>query len=354
MRGRPEGSVRRAARDTGRLLALAVVILLAGALGRAAAEAVVIRTVPNRMVFDRVRVYVEAGKPVELVVENRDIMPHNLVVAAPGALVDVGLAAERMAGRADAQARSFVPDSPQVLHATRLIEPGAAERLAFVAPGRTGEYPFACTLPGHWRIMNGVIVVVPRLADVPPEVLRPPAEPVSQGRPFVHRWVVDDLAAELDSLDRGRSFERGRALFTIAACVQCHKVRGQGGDFGPDLDPLPARLAVGTLSRTDLLREVLEPSRLIDPKYRPVLIETRDGGLVTGIVVTRDPQVVRVRSGPHAAPQDVPVRSIVEEAESKVSLMPEGLLVTLSKEEILDLLAYVMSGGDPGHPAFAR
>src|SRR5438445_583325 len=74
----------------------------------------------------------------------------------------------------------------KVLQALTVVEPGQTGRLAFRAPGQAGEYPFACTLPGHWRIMNGVMVVVPRLADVPPEALRAPAAPVAEGRPFVH------------------------------------------------------------------------------------------------------------------------------------------------------------------------
>jgi putative heme-binding domain-containing protein len=339
------------------LAGLHVAVILAGlSPGVAPAAEVILRTVPNRMVFDRTRVYVEAGKPVVLVVENRDIMPHNLVVATPGSLVEVGLAAERMAGEADAQARGFIPRSGKVLHALPLVEPGGVGRLAFRAPREAGEYPFACTLPGHWRIMNGVLVVVPSLAAVPPEALRAPAEPVGEGRPFVHRWVFDELAPELRHLDGGRSFARGRALFAAAACVQCHRVKGQeqGGDFGPDLGALPAKLADGTFTRADVLRAVLEPSREIDPKYRPVLIETRDGGLVSGIVVGRDAKALRVLAGPQAAPREVPLGTIVDQVDSKVSLMPEGLLVTLSKEEILDLLAYVIAGGDPGHRAFAN
>lgn len=315
--------------------------------------AVVIRTVPNRMVFDRPRIHVEAGKPVVLVIENRDIMPHNLVLAAQGSLVEVGLAAERMAADAGAQARSFIPRTKKVLHATGLIEPGASSTLKFTAPAAVGEYPFACTLPGHWRIMNGVMVVVPRLADVPPEVLRAPAGPADEGRPFVHRWTVDELAPELPALDRGRSFERGRAMFTIAACVQCHAVKGEGGGFGPALEAVAAKSAAGTLSRAEVLRAVLEPSASIDPNYRPVLIETRDGGLVTGIVTAREPGRLLVRAGPREPARGVSLSAIAAQAESKVSLMPEGLLVTLSKEEILDLIAYVIAGGERAHRAFA-
>jgi putative heme-binding domain-containing protein len=337
-------------------MALGVTLLLC-AVGLAPSEAanvVLLRAVPNRMAFDRTKVYAEAGKPVELVFENRDIMPHNLLIVAPGALTEVGSAAERMAVEPDASARSFVPDVPKVLHAIKLTQPGETARLSFTAPGETGEYPYACTMPGHWRQMNGTMVVVARLADVPPDRLRPPPEPGTGSRPFVHNWTFDELSPELRHVDTDRSYERGRAMFSAASCVQCHMMRGQGSTFGPDLSDLPKKLAARTMLRADVLREVLEPSRVVDPRYRPVLIETKAGAVVTGMLVGQEGGALRVQAAPEAKPREVALADIAERTESKVSLMPEGLLVTLSKEEILDLLAYLISGGDPGHPAFAK
>jgi len=87
-------------------------------------------------------------------------MPHNLLVTAPGKLEEVSLKAEAMAQQPDGFQKHFVPDTPDVLHATKLINHGEIARLRFSAPTAEGKYPYVCTFPGHWRTMNGVMVVV--------------------------------------------------------------------------------------------------------------------------------------------------------------------------------------------------
>jgi putative heme-binding domain-containing protein len=323
-------------------------------LGELGVQVVVVRTVPHKMVYDRSRIYVEAGKPVVIVLENADIMPHNLLVAAPGALVEIGLAAEQMVSDPSAFSRNFIPQSPKVFHATALVQPGETARLQFVAPRQPGDYPYVCTFPGHWRLMNGTLVVVPKLADVPPDQLQAPVADLSESRPFVRKWTVDDLAGVLNRLDRGRSFARGKAMFTTATCVKCHKVGTEGGTVGPDLNELPKKLADKKLSRADVLREVIEPSKVIDAKYRSYIIETSRGEVVIGIIAGEDGKAVHVVTGPDSQPRDILLKDIETKTESKVSLMPEGLLVTLSDDEILDLLAYIISGGNHDHPAFAK
>ena len=55
--------------------------------------------------------------------------------------------------------QNYVPKIPQVIAATRLVDPEGRESLVFIAPTEPGEYPFICTVPGHWRIMNGIMKV---------------------------------------------------------------------------------------------------------------------------------------------------------------------------------------------------
>jgi glucose/arabinose dehydrogenase/azurin len=119
-----------------------------------------IEAVPDLMKFDIEQFSVEAGEEVEIVFVNRDHMPHNLLITAQGALEDVSLKAEAMASQPDGFQKQFVPDSPNVLHATPLINHDETARLRFTAPKETGGYPFVCTFPGHWRTMNGTMNVV--------------------------------------------------------------------------------------------------------------------------------------------------------------------------------------------------
>lgn len=321
-------------------------------LGELGVNVVLVRTVPHKMIYDRPKIYVEAGKPVVIVLENADIMPHNLLVGAPGSLTEIGLAAEDIATRPDAIAKNFIPDSKKVLYATRMVQPRETARLQFTAPTETGEYPYLCTFPGHWRIMRGVMHVVPRLAEISPEELNPPIDVVAESRAFVRKWAVEDLAADLKHLNHARSFENGKEMFTAATCVKCHKLAGQGGAVGPDLGELAKKLAEKKHTHESILREMIEPSKVIDPKFRVFTLQTEEGEVLSGLILSEDAKTLRIVAGADTPPRDVPVSEIEERVESKLSMMPEGLLVTLQKDDILDLMAYIISGGDAKHKAF--
>ncbi|HYT87857.1 MAG TPA: HEAT repeat domain-containing protein, partial [Gemmataceae bacterium] len=341
--------------DLATLLPLKEAKAVRAQLGDLGVQVVVVRAVPHKMAFDRTRIYVEAGKPVVIVMENSDIMPHNLLITAPGAMAEVGMAAERMATDPDAFKRHFIPKSKSVLHATKLLQPREIERLQFVAPKTPGEYPYVCTFPGHWRVMFGTLHVVPKLADIPPSELDP--DIVSSDvkvRPFVRNWTVEELMPELKDLQRGRSFERGKALFAATSCVQCHKIGKEGGIIGPDLNEIYKKLTDKKYTHGELLRDLIEPSKVINEKFKTWIIETGKGELVTGVIVSEDKKTIKVVINPQLPPREIAVDDIAEKRESKLSLMPQGLLVTLDRDEILDLLAYVASGADPEHPAFVR
>jgi azurin/glucose/arabinose dehydrogenase len=123
------------------------------------AGALRVQAVPNLMQFAPRELRVQAGRPVRLIFENPDLMQHNLVVVAAGAEEEVGKLADLMATKADGMAKNFVPDSPSVLSATPLVNPGGRSEISFTAPRAPGRYAFLCTFPGHWRIMRGDLVV---------------------------------------------------------------------------------------------------------------------------------------------------------------------------------------------------
>ena len=219
---------------------------------------IVIRPVPHLMLYDKTELYVEAGKPVEIVFDNVDIMPHNLLVVRPGSLEKVGLEAEKMATSPDAFNRGFRPDLPEVLHATPLLQPRQTARLNFTAPAEPDDYQYVCTFPGHWRRMFGTLHVVQSLDDVPPEKLLASASPVAatgEVRPFVRAWTLSDLEGDLPHLEHGRNREQGKDLFTSLACAKCHKMNGVGGDVGPDLIGVNKKLIEGKMTPLAVLTE---------------------------------------------------------------------------------------------------
>jgi azurin len=145
-------------------------------------QVVRIHTVPEQLIFDLKWFVVQAGKPVQIVLDNPDAMQHNLVIGQPGALQEVGTTGAMVPLPTDPDAKPYVPDTPLVLHATRLLNGGETARLNFTAPAKPGEYVYLCTFPGHWLRMYGVMLVVENLEawEAKPTV---PADPITN-KPF--------------------------------------------------------------------------------------------------------------------------------------------------------------------------
>jgi azurin len=130
------------------------------ALRGLAVRVVLIHTLTEQMMFDLHYFTVQAGKPVQIILENTDNMPHNFVITTPGAFQEIALMAGAMSPPDDPKAKAFVPESPKVLQWTPLVQPGESHTLSFTAPTKPGNYTFLCTYPGHWVKMYGVMQVV--------------------------------------------------------------------------------------------------------------------------------------------------------------------------------------------------
>ncbi len=175
--------------------------------------------------------------------------------------------------------------------------------------------------------------------------------PAAAPRPFVRKWAVADFDAVLAGGLKDRDFDRGRSLFGAANCFACHRFANEGGAQGPDLTQ-----SAGRFSPRDLLESIIEPSKEISDQYAAVRIDTVDGKVITGRIVNLNGDTVTVL--PNMLEPNklvtVDVRRIESQQISKVSMMPEGLLDTLTEDEILDLLAYTLSRGDRRNGAFRK
>jgi putative heme-binding domain-containing protein len=313
-------------------------------------------TVLEQMRYDVDRMVVQAGKPVEILFENGDMMPHNLVVTQPGALEEIGLLAEATATQPDAPQRQYIPTSNKILMASRLLQPHEVQKLSFNAPTQAGVYPYVCTYPGHWRRMYGALYVVDDLDGylAAPEsyLARHPVRIVDEllksTRPRKD-WTFDDLSSSINQLSTGRSFGNGKQLFQVASCVSCHRIAGTGQEFGPDLTKLEPKQ-----TPADLLRNVLEPSTKINEKFQAYLFEMESGQVFSGLIVGETPEVVKIVENPLASiePRVLKKSEITGRKPSPTSQMPKGLLDKLTREEILDLVSYITAAGDPNHPLF--
>lgn len=171
---------------------------------------------------------------------------------------------------------------------------------------------------------------------------------------FVKDWRMEDLAPILGKVSRGRSYSEGRSVFVAAQCVLCHRIGSDpgliGGVVGPDLTAVASRF-----SARDILDSILQPSKVIDEKYRNAAFKLADGNVIYGIVAREDASAVYVRTNPLSEETTaVPIKDIRSRGWSEISPMPEGLLNVLQRDQILDLLAFLESGGNPEHPTFKK
>jgi putative heme-binding domain-containing protein len=175
--------------------------------------------------------------------------------------------------------------------------------------------------------------------------------PTEAARPFVKAYKMDDLVPALDKLKSGRDFDRGRTLFAAARCFACHRYDNEGGSNGPDLTGV-----AGRFSPRDLLESVIDPSKEVSDQYQAVEIRTKDERVVIGRIVNLNNDEVMVNTDmqdPGSATR-VNRNNIESMKPSKVSMMPTGLLDTLKEDEVLDLMAYMLSRGDRNHAMFKK
>ncbi len=123
-------------------------------------QVIVLKTVKNEMKFEQVKLTAKAGTVLEIVLTNIDFMQHNLLVLKPGSMEKVGTEADRLAQAPEGVSMQYVPPVPDVLFSTPLVNPDQQFSLKFRVPDIPGDYPYICSYPGHWRIMNGVLTVV--------------------------------------------------------------------------------------------------------------------------------------------------------------------------------------------------
>lgn len=175
------------------------------------------------------------------------------------------------------------------------------------------------------------------------------------GAMFVGRtptmWTLEELSAAAQTGMKNRSFENGRKMFTAAACYTCHRFGNAGGMTGPDLTG-----AGGRYSPHDLLDNIINPSKVINEQFVPIIVTKNDGSIMSGVVVNLSGDGVTLNTDLTDPNQRVNVdRKEVKSIElSTVSPMPPMLLAMLKKDEILDLLAYVLSGGDKTNAMFGK
>jgi putative heme-binding domain-containing protein len=169
------------------------------------------------------------------------------------------------------------------------------------------------------------------------------------GRSFVKEWEFEEITSAVETGLVNRSHAKGRKAFGAAGCFACHRFNNEGGMTGPDLTN-----AGGRYSAQDFIDQVFHPSKEINEQFVPIVLTKTDGETVTGVIVNLNGDTVSVNTDlSNPFQQERVDRKEVESIEpSKISTMPSGLLNILEKDEILDLIAYVLSQGNADHNYF--
>lgn len=131
----------------------------------------------------------------------------------------------------------------------------------------------------------------------------------------------------------------GRAIFD-KVCVACHKFGDAGKEIGPDLSAVAARL-----KRPEIIESLLWPSKVIADQYQPVLVQTKDGDVFSGLVVKENARALTLVTPDHPdTPIEILKSKIQDRQKSTVSAMPENLLDPYSPDEISGLIALLLAG----------
>jgi putative heme-binding domain-containing protein len=164
-------------------------------------------------------------------------------------------------------------------------------------------------------------------------------------------WKVDTAMELFSTALSGRDFGNGRKMFSAGKCIACHRFGGEGGISGPDLGSVGSRFSV-----RDILVAICEPSASISEQYMASRVKLKDGGSLYGRLILRNEKEVGVASNPFDLNQVTKASptNVVSIEFSNVSPMPPGMISGMNREELMDLMAYLLSGGDPNHKAFRK
>jgi putative heme-binding domain-containing protein len=190
--------------------------------------------------------------------------------------------------------------------------------------------------------------------DNVPDAIRPAIEAAGARKPYApvalpkpegpgHDWTADEVLQLATTKLNNRDFQKGKTTFSAARCIVCHRFAGQGGSTGPDLTQL-----AGRYSLKDLIQKINEPNKSISDQYRAKMVVTTGGKSYTGRILADSTKEIVLLTDPEDSTKIVTIArdDIEDEHDSPVSLMPSGLLKPLSEDEVLNLLAYLLSRGN--------
>ena len=171
-------------------------------------------------------------------------------------------------------------------------------------------------------------------------------------RTFVKNWTMKEMSPWVPSGVPGkRDFKNGRQMFGAGSCYACHRIGGEGGAVGPDLTSVG-----GKFGAYDLLESIVDPGKEISDQYGSSVFSLSDGSQLNGRIMNmrNNEYWVNTDMMQPSAVTKVKAENLTSIEPSAISMMPPGLLNTMDREDILDLMAYLIAGGKSDHELFDR
>ena len=162
-------------------------------------------------------------------------------------------------------------------------------------------------------------------------------------------WTTETAAKLFETGLADRDYENGKKMFSAGRCVACHRFEGAGGYSGPDLGSVAKRYSI-----KDILVAISEPSQSISEQYQASTITLKEGGILYGRIIYRNEKEIAVAANPFdfSILTKTPIGDVASVEPSQISMMPPGTIAPMNKDELSDLIAYLISGGDPKHKVF--
>jgi len=162
-------------------------------------------------------------------------------------------------------------------------------------------------------------------------------------------WNENDIKPLLEGGLHKRNFVQGKNMFNATICLSCHSMRGKGGVSGPDLTQLGTRF-----SPEDIMVSIINPGNAISDQYASTILHLKNGQTIVGKIIDEDGQNYKISQNPFAPDviREIPIDQVVKQELSTISAMPPGLINRLNEEELKDLLAYLISGGNSKHAIY--
>lgn len=162
-------------------------------------------------------------------------------------------------------------------------------------------------------------------------------------------WKTDEAEALFKDELSGRDFTQGRNMYMATLCNRCHSMKGEGSNVGPDLTQLATRF-----SARDILEAIIEPNVAISDQYAATQFQLKNGETVVGKIINEDNLHYFVSQNPFTPDLSIKVlkKDVTSKKYSPVSMMLPGLINSLNEEELKDLMAFLLAGGNENHKVF--